>query len=155
MMKISISPCVTSSFVLCLFKHSTIGGECTECSYGLIGRNYMFWVQVLGQVYGLQLSSMPCWTATPPALQQIDIFVYMWCLILYDLAATGCSLPWPPHPCYSHFCVSFMACIIFSTKSNYCLFSSFNYKLHEDNKTVESLLNRCPTVEWVNHITVA
>ena len=33
----------------------------------------------------------------------------MWCLILYKLAVTGCSLPEPPCARYSHFCVSWYA----------------------------------------------
>ena len=55
---------------VCLFKHS-VSGQCAECSQGLTGSHHLFWIQVLGQVHGLQLSSMSCWTNTPPSLWQI------------------------------------------------------------------------------------
>lgn len=62
-MKISTCVSMGDIIVVCLFKYSAYFLH--DSSYGLIGSHYLFWIQVLCQVYRLQFSSTLCRIATP------------------------------------------------------------------------------------------
>ena len=77
--------------------------------------------------------------------------------VMPHLVQAGCDWVQPSRTtlCSLFSFLCFMVCITFSTISNYCLFASLSHELYEDNKTIQSLQNRCAIAEWLNHVTVA